>query len=253
MRVSAADDFAEEAEKKTESLGRALTREEVEELFLARDAVLMDKASRKEIDEGHLPHDTREKIYRPHRPKAAPAARKTRTAAQGASVSSAMEQSELDEIKADVKRSGVKAAERAAKQAVAAALGIEFIDEAPEEAADMAYPAAAAAMNATCAVHFAASAEGKEMKQWRTKVDADSAETKKTNDDEAGRGAVQDGRRLRHRQSRKSVQLRCTGRSANKHAEDNGRWATGSAANHPQRTMQEMQGTGTWQEFVPCH
>ena len=179
MRISTADDFAEEAEKKADALSRELTREEVEELFLARDAVLVNKASRKEIDEGHLPHDTHDKIYRPHRPRAAPAARKTRTTAQGASVSSAMEQAELDEIKADGKRSGVKAAERAAKQAVAAALGIEFTDEAPEEAADMEHHAAAS-VNATCAVDFAASAEWKEMKQWRTKVDADNAGTKKT-------------------------------------------------------------------------
>ena len=179
MRISTADDFAEEAEKRADSLGRQLSRDEVEELFLARDAVLVNKASRKEIDEGHLPHDTREKIYRPHRPKAAPATRKTRAAAQGASVSSAMEQAELDEIKADVKRSGVKAAERAAKQAVAAALGIEFTDEAPDGAADAEHHTAAA-MNATCAVDFAASAEWREMKEWRTKVDADNAETKKT-------------------------------------------------------------------------
>ena len=54
-----------------------------------------------------------------------------------------MEQVELDEIKADVKLSGVKAAERAAKQAVGAALGIEFTDEAPEEAAATKHHAAA--------------------------------------------------------------------------------------------------------------
>ena len=172
--------LSEEVEKKTESLSRALSRDEVEELFLARDAVMMNKASRKEIDEGHLPHDTRENMYRPHRMKATPTARRACTAAEAASVASTMEQAELDEIKADVKRLGVKAAERAAKQAVAAALGLEFVDEAPDEATDTAYPAVAAAMNATCAVDFAASAEWKEMKQWRAKVDADSAETKKT-------------------------------------------------------------------------
>ena len=177
MRVSAADDFAEEAEKKTESLGRAMTREEVEELFLARDAVLMNKASRKEIDEGHLPHDTREKIYRP---KPTAAARRTRTAAPVSAVPPAMEQAHLDIIKADVKRSGVKAAEKAAKQAVAAALGMEYIDEAPEEAAEVEYAAAAGNATSTCAVDSAASAEWKEMKQWRTKVEADNAEAKKT-------------------------------------------------------------------------
>ena len=93
-------------------------------------------------------------------------------------MSSAMEQTELDEIKADVKRSGVKAAERAAKQAVAAALGIEFTDEAPDGAAEAEHYTAAA-MNATCAVDFAASTEWKEMKECRTKVDADNTETKK--------------------------------------------------------------------------
>ena len=175
MRVSAADDFAEEAEKKTESLGRAMTREEVEELFLARDAVLMNKASRKEIDEGHLPHDTREKIYRP---KPTAAARRTRTAAPVGTAQPPMEQAQLDVIKAEVKRSGINAAERAAKQAVAAALGMEYTDEAPDEAQEAEY--AAASGNATCAVDFAASAEWKEMKQWRTKVEADSAEAKKT-------------------------------------------------------------------------
>ena len=74
MRVSAAEDFTEEAEQQINTLGRALTREEVERLLLARDALLVNNASRKEIDEGHLPHDTREKIYRP---QPATAARRT--------------------------------------------------------------------------------------------------------------------------------------------------------------------------------
>ena len=40
MRISAADDFAEEAEKRADSLGRQLVRDEVEELFLAPRRVL---------------------------------------------------------------------------------------------------------------------------------------------------------------------------------------------------------------------
>ena len=63
MKTSAADDFAEESELKATALGRELTRDEAEELFLARDQFLTNKAPRKEIDEGHLPKDTRSKIY----------------------------------------------------------------------------------------------------------------------------------------------------------------------------------------------
>ena len=126
MKISAAEDFAEESEIKATALGRDLTRDEAEERFLARDQFLTNKASRKEIDEGHLPKDTRAKVYRPGG-TAAP--RRTRTAAHIGTAQ--MEQSELDDIKADVKKSGVKAAERAAKQAVAAALGLEFVDEPP--------------------------------------------------------------------------------------------------------------------------
>ena len=70
MRISIADDFAEEAKKKAGALTRALTREEVEEVFLARGAVLLNKTIRKEIDEGHLPYHPHDKMYRPHRPRA---------------------------------------------------------------------------------------------------------------------------------------------------------------------------------------
>ena len=175
MRASAAEDFAEEAERQATALGRALTREEVEDLFLARDALLVNKASRKELDEGHLPHDTREKIYRP---KQTTAPRRSRTAASVGPAAPALEQAHLDHIKVEVKRSGVKAAEKAAKQAVAAALGMEYVDEAPEEAPEVEY--AATAGNATCAVDFAASAEWKEMKKLCTKVEAANAEAKKT-------------------------------------------------------------------------
>ena len=61
-----------------------------------------------------------------------------------------MSQAELDDMKTEVKKSGVKAAERsrAAKQAVAAALGLEFTDEPPDDEAQEA--ALAAAGNATC-------------------------------------------------------------------------------------------------------
>ena len=58
MKTSAAEDFAEESELRATALGRDLTREEAEELFLSRDQFLTNKASRKEIDEGHLPKDT---------------------------------------------------------------------------------------------------------------------------------------------------------------------------------------------------
>ena len=65
MKTSASEDFADESEVKSTALGRDLTREEAEELFLARDQFLTNKAPRKEIDEGHLPKDTRAKLYRP--------------------------------------------------------------------------------------------------------------------------------------------------------------------------------------------
>ena len=65
MKTSAAEDFAEESEVKATALGRELKREEAEELILARDQFLTNKAPRKEIDEGHLPKDTRAKVYRP--------------------------------------------------------------------------------------------------------------------------------------------------------------------------------------------
>ena len=100
------------------------------------------------------------KIYRP---KPTAAARRTCTAAPVGTAQPAIEQAHLDIIKAEVNRSGIKAAERAAKQAVAAALGMEYTHEAPEEAHDT--ECAAAAGNAACAVDFAASAEWKEKKQ----------------------------------------------------------------------------------------
>ena len=67
---------------------------------MARDQFLTNKASRKEIDEGHLPKDTRSKIYRPGG-TAAP--RRSRTAAHIGTAQ--MGQAEVDEMKAEVKRS----------------------------------------------------------------------------------------------------------------------------------------------------
>ena len=182
MKISAAEDFAEESEIKATALGRDLTRDEAEELFLARDQFLTNKASHKEIDEGHLPKDTRAKVYRP-RGTAAP--RRTHTAAHIGTAQ--MEQSELDDIKADVKKSGVKAAERAAKQAVAAALGLEFVDEPPagepQEAAGWkrstdigltGYDVPTG--NTTCAVGFKTSMHWKEMHAQVTKLKKDTTE-----------------------------------------------------------------------------
>ena len=170
MKTSAGEDFAEESEVKATALGRELTREEAEELFLMRDQFLTNKASRKEIDEGHLPKDTRAKIYRPG---GAPAPRRTRTAAHIGTAP--MEQAELDDIKAEVKKSGVKAAERAAKQAVAAALGLDYVDEPPgepQEEAGLQYPTA----NSTCAVGFETSMHCKEMQAQVTKLKKDTTE-----------------------------------------------------------------------------
>ena len=98
--------------------------------------------------------------------------RRTRTAAY---VSAAqMGQAELDEMKAEVKRSGIKAAERAAKQAVAAALGLEYTDEPPE--GDVQEATMAAAGNATCAVGFEASNQWKDMQEQMTKPKKDTIE-----------------------------------------------------------------------------
>ena len=169
MKTSAADDFADEAEIKATALGREISREEVEELFLARDNFLTNKASRKEIDEGHLSKDTRSKIYRP---TSAPAQRRTCIAAHVGTAP--IEQTELDHIKAEVKTSGVKAAERAAKQAVAAALGMKYTDEPPEE--DTRAAAMAAAGNSTCAVGFETSMHWKEMQAQVTKLKKDNTE-----------------------------------------------------------------------------
>ena len=85
-----------------------------------------------------------------------------------------MDQADLDELKAEVRRSGVKAAERAAKQAVAAALGLEFTDEPPGEEAQEASMAAAG--NATCAVGFESSDQWKDMKEQVTKLKKDNTE-----------------------------------------------------------------------------
>ena len=180
MKTSAADDFAEESELKATALGRELTRDEAEEIFLARDQFLTNKASRKEIDEGHLPKDTRSKIYRP---SGTAAPRRTCTAAHAASPH--MDQAELDEMKAEVKRSGVKAAERAAKQAVAAALGLEFTDEPPGEepqagrqrSPDIGLTGySVPAGNTTCAVGFEATTQWKDMKKEVTKLKKDNSE-----------------------------------------------------------------------------
>ena len=169
MKTSAGEDFAEKSELKATALGRDLSREDAEEPFLARDQFLTNKASRKEIDEGHLPKDTRAKIYRPGG-TATP--RRTRTAAH---VSAAyMDQAELDEMKAEVTRSGVTAAERAAKQAVAAALGLEFTDEPPGEEPQEASMANAG--NATCAAGFEATDQWKDMMEQVTKLKKDNTE-----------------------------------------------------------------------------
>ena len=68
----------------------------------------------------------------------------------------------------------MKVAERAAKQAVAAALGMEYTDEPPEEDAHEA--AMAAAGNATCAVGFKTSMHWKEMQAQVTKLKNDTTE-----------------------------------------------------------------------------
>ena len=85
-----------------------------------------------------------------------------------------MGQAAMDEMKAEVKRSGVKAAERAAKQAVAAALGLEFTDEPPGEEEQEA--AMAATENATCAVGFEATTQWKDMQEQVTKLKKDNSE-----------------------------------------------------------------------------
>lgn len=93
----------------------------------------------------------------------------------------------MDEMKAEVTRSGIKAAERAAKQAVAAALGLEFVDEPPGEE-----PQEAAGWqrspdiglsgydgpigNTTCAVGFEATDQWKDMKEQVTKLKKDISE-----------------------------------------------------------------------------
>ena len=130
---------------------------------------MTNKASRKEINEGHLPKDTRSKIYRPG---SAPTARRERTAAHV--VTAQMGQAEMDEMEAEVKRSGVKAAEKAAKQAVAAALGLEFTDEPPGDEEQEA--ATAATGNATCAVGFKATTQWKAMQEQVTKLKKDNSE-----------------------------------------------------------------------------
>ena len=44
MKISAAEDFAEESETRATALGRELTRDEAEDLFLTRDQFLTNKA-----------------------------------------------------------------------------------------------------------------------------------------------------------------------------------------------------------------
>ena len=96
MKTSAGKDFAEESELKATALGRDLTRDEAEELLLARGQFLTNKASRKEIDEGHLPKDTRSKI---HRPGGTAAPRRTRTAAHVSTGQMGQSELQVEEMK----------------------------------------------------------------------------------------------------------------------------------------------------------
>ena len=80
----------------------------------------------KKIRGGHLPKDTRAEIFRE---STAPVKRTPRTASAAVG-----DQAQWDTMKAEVKKSGVKSAERAAAQAVAAILGIDNPEGSDSEA-----------------------------------------------------------------------------------------------------------------------
>ena len=118
LKTSMCDYFCEELDRQERAAGgAAFDRARMEKLFLDQDKSLAAKASLKKIRGGYLPKDTRAEIFREN---AAPAKRTPRTASAAVG-----DQATWDTMRAEVKKSGVKAAERAAAQAVAAILAMD--------------------------------------------------------------------------------------------------------------------------------
>ena len=148
---------------------RELTRAEVEALFTKIDSKHAKQARNKKVQEGHLVKDTRAEILRETAAK-----KGTKKSAAGV-----LSQEEKDVLKAEVKKSAVKAAAIATKgfvkEAVAAAMqagsSADNTSEESESEEEDRKPAAAAVRDSSSEHSFAASTEWKEMKEWRKKKD----------------------------------------------------------------------------------
>ena len=143
----------------------------MEKPFLDQDKSLAAKASLKKIRGDYLPKDTRPAIFREHQ---APSKHTPRAASAAVG-----DQASWDTLKAEAKKLGVKAAERAAAQAVASLLGMDNPDSGADSEADEAQDSMTAG-NATTVVGagFESSAHWREMEASVANLKKEATETK---------------------------------------------------------------------------